>query len=363
MATEPTSQTRLGTTLFYGIVLILAYLVFLVFEPFLVPLAWAAVLAVVFYPWQERLKKRWGKSWAAAACAVAATLILIVPTLLVAGAFVRQGVEAARSIEQELSSNHFAALNHAWVWVQQRLPGENPADLAALLRGGADKVASFAAARLGAVLRHVAVFLFDLAVTLFAMFYLFRDGDNLMTRVRQILPFEELHRERMIGEARDLIFASVTSTLMAAAIHGIVGGTAFAIAGIRSAIFWGVMMAFFSLVPLVGSSIIWLPAAIWLMAEGHIGRGIFVIAVCVGLVGLVDNILRPWLISGRAELSGLIVFISVVGGIGVFGMLGVVLGPIVVATAASLLDIYTERELPGHKGAKAIREKARGVLE
>ena len=346
--TSPNSQTRLAAALFYGVVLLLAYLVYLIFEPFLEPLAWAAVLAVVFYPLHDHLQKRWGKTWAATVDTLFVTAIVVIPAIFVASAFVRQGVEAGRSIQQGLSSGRFERLNDAWLWVQHRFPAENPADLAGMLRGWADRIASMAAARLGDVLRHVATALFDLGVMVFAMFYFFRDGEMVMQRLRAVLPFETFYRERMIREAHDLIFASVTSSLVAALVHALIGGITFHIAGIQSPLFWGVMMGFASLLPIVGSSIIWGPAAIWLIATSHVGRGIFVIAVCAGLVGLVDNVIRPWLISGRAQLGGLLIFISVLGGIAVFGILGVVLGPIIVASAASILDIYAERGLNGH---------------
>ncbi len=127
--------------------------------------------------------------------------------------------------------------------------------------------------------------------------------------------------------------------------HGILGGLAFGLTGIRAPIFWGVMMGFFSLIPLVGSALIWVPAAISLMVDGHIGMGIALMIFCSVIVGLVDNIIRPWMISGRAEMGGLVVFISVLGGISVSGMLGVVLGPIVVAAGASMLDL-TRRAHP-----------------
>jgi predicted PurR-regulated permease PerM len=214
---------------------------------------------------------------------------------------------------------------------------------------------------MGFVLSHVARFLFDLFVTIFSLFYLLRDGDGLVKTLRVFLPFEESHRERMIREGRDLILASVTSTLVAACIHGVIGGLAFAIAGITAPVFWGVMMAFASLIPLVGSSIVWVPGAIWLMSHGHVGRGIFVIAVGVTVVMMVDYVVRPWLIGERSELSGLMIFISVVGGIGVFGTLGIILGPIVLATAVTIFDIYSERQPNGRKIARPRPGKRRRV--
>jgi predicted PurR-regulated permease PerM len=337
---EVSSQKRLGTALFYGIVVVLAYLVYLVFAPFLVPLAWAAVLVVVSYPVYAQLSRRWGSTGAALATTAGVTLILIVPTLLAMAAFVRQAVDAVQSIQVSVAAGHYSWIGNLWLRLQQRYPSVIPSDFSDVLHRYAEEAAAYVGERLGTVLRHTAEFLFHLSVTVLAMFYLYRDGDSIVARLREILPFEEEHRERMVQETRDLIFASVTSTLAAAAAHGVLGGAAFAVAGIRAPVFWGVMMGFFSLVPVVGSALIWGPIAISLMIGGHVGWGIFLVIVCSVIVGLVDNFIRPWLISGRAQMGGLVVFISVLGGISVFGMLGVVLGPIVVAMAASLLDFY-----------------------
>lgn len=352
MTPELSSQKRLGSALFYGIVALFAYMAYLVFEPFLAPLAWAIVLVVVGYPAYERLAKRSGKTMAAVISTIGVTLILIIPTLLVMGAFVRQGVDAVEDIQQGVASGHYHWVSDLWTRIQQRFPDSNPADLATVMHRYAEQAAAYFATRLGAVLRNTAAFLFHLSVTILAMFYLFRDGDSIARRMREVLPFEDVHRDRMIREARDLIFASVTSTLAGAAVHAVIGGLAFALLGIHAAIFWGVMMGFFSLVPVVGSSLIWVPAAISLGVGGHVARGVILVVICGLLVGLVDNVLRPWLISGRAEMGGLVVFISVLGGISVFGMLGVVLGPIVVATAASLLDLYAPSARPGNIASK-----------
>ena len=345
---EQTAQKRLGNMLFYGIAILLAYLVFLIFRPFLVPLAWAVVLVVVSYSVYEYLARRWGRTTAALVATLGVTVVLIVPSLLVAGAFVRQGFEAGRSIQEGIKDGRFDWVNRAWLDLQIRFPDAAPSDLPDLLHKYADSLAQYLARQIGAILRNMAVFLFHLSVTILAMFYLFRDGDEVVKRLREVLPFDPVHRERMIHEARALIYASVTSSLAAAVMHGILGGLAFASTGITAPVFWGVMMGFFSFVPLVGSALIWIPASISLMAEGHVGKGILLAIICGVIVGLVDNIIRPWLISGHAEMGGLVVFISVLGGIAVFGMLGVVLGPIVVATGASLLELYAPTVRPSH---------------
>jgi len=342
-----------GAALFYGIVILLVYLVYLVFSPFLVPLAWAAVLVVVSYPAYEWLARRWNPATAALVSTLGVTLILIGPTLLVMAAFVRQGVDAVQSVQVQVANGHFAWVNGAWARIQQRFPEAGSVDLATTLRRYGEQAAEFVAVRFGTILKNTAVFVFHLGVTILAMFYLYRDGGSMVERLREILPFELAHRDRMLDDARSLIFASVTSSLVAAAAHGVLGGVAFAVTGIKAPIFWGVMMGFFSFVPLVGSALIWVPVSISLMAGGHMGRGIILVVFCAVIVGGVDNVVRPWLISGRAAMGGLVVFISVLGGIAAFGLLGVALGPIVVATAASVLELYAPSAHAGNSPARA----------
>lgn len=340
MAGKTIAQRRLGTVLFYGFIALIAYFVFLVFEPFLVPLCWAGVLVVVFHPLNKRLERNWGRTWAAVACTVLVTLLLIAPAMGVGFAFVHQGLQAAGSVQQEINRGGFAWVDRWWAWVGAHAPGQTAESLSQFLHHAIETVAAYLASQIGVVLRNLAIFAFDLVVTILAMFYLFRDSEELMTRLRQVLPFERASREEMLGKSRDLIFASVTSSLVAAVIHGLAGGIGFAIVGITAPVFWGVAIAFFSLLPAVGDLVIWIPAMIDLIATGHWGRAIFLAILLTVVAGVADNVLRPWFMSGRARLSGLVVFIAVIGGMTVFGLLGIVLGPIVVALAASVLDLY-----------------------
>lgn len=363
MPVQSSSQQKIGTALFYGILVLLAYFCYLIFAPFLVALAWAAILVTVSYPAYEFLARRWGRKTAAFASTAAVILILIVPTLLVMAAFVRQAVDAVQSIQLGVQAGHYSWITNLWLRIQQRFPNAIPADISDLLREYAQRAAAYGAARIGVVLQHTAEFIFHLSVTILAMFYLYRDGDSIVARLRELLPFEPEHRDRMFRQTRDLIFASVTSSLAAAASHGLLGGIAFAIAGVRAPVFWGVMMGFFSLVPVVGSALIWVPISISLMTSGHIGRGIFLLIVCALIVSLMDNLIRPWLISGRARMGGLVIFISVLGGIAVFGMLGIVLGPIIVAMGASILDVYVPSSSDRNTASKPGVKKNEGVLE
>lgn len=353
MAADSTTHKRLGTALFYGIVILLVYLVYLIFAPFLVPLAWAAVLVVVSYPVFERLAVRHGRPKAAALTTLGVTLILIVPMLFVMIEFVRQGYGAVQSVRLEFANGHFASIGAFWARMQVRFPELASVDLSDTLEHYGELAASYVGARVGVILKSTAATLFDLAMTILAMFYFYRDSDLLVGRLRDVLPFEPADRDHMIEGARSMILASVTSSLVTAAAHGALGGAAFAIARVPSPIFWGVMMAFASLVPVIGSALVWIPVSISLLVGGHMLRGILVIAFCVVISSVADSVIRPLLISGRAQMGGLLIFISVLGGITVFGMLGIVLGPIVVVTAASVLDLYAPSGRAGNKIASA----------
>jgi len=346
------SEERFQDVLFYGVVLSLLYLVFRIFEPFLIPLGWAGVFAVIFYSLHKKLERRWGQILSASLSTVGVTLLLIVPVFILAMLFVREGIDATRSLELSLTSGDYGRYGTAWRWLNAHVAAQELGiDLPSIFRQGASRFGEYMASQLGAVLKNIVVFLFEVFVMLFALFYFFLDGDSIMARLRNVLPFEQVMRDRMLEEARDLIFASVTTSLVIAAVQGMICGGAFAIVGLNSPVFWGVLMAFLSLLPVVGAWPIWVPGAIWLISTGHYGRALVLIAICGAIGASIDNVLRPILLGGRASLSGLLIFISVLGGIAVFGILGVVLGPIVLATAVGVLDVYGGKTQPSETAA------------
>lgn len=349
--TNPELATRrwMGTILSYGLIALIIFLAFGIFEPFFVALAWAGVLVVVSYRAYEWLAQRMRPSAAALASTFGVTVILIAPGVLILFVFLAQGPQAIRSLHLTTDGGGIPFVNRIWAHLQARFPELNSADVTAELRRYGAEAAQFLAARLGTAVRHTAEFLFDLFITVFAMFYMFRDGSSFVTEIRRLLPLQAFERERVLEDLREIIFATVFATFLAAAAHGTLLGVVFLVFGIRAPLFWGVIMGFFSLIPAVGSALIWVPAAIGLAVSGHVGKGIGLALVCSSVVVLVDYVLRPWFISGRAQIGELLVFIGVLGGISVFGALGIVLGPIVVGLAADLLDLYSPRRgRPGH---------------
>jgi len=343
-STNRTTSDRLTIVLSYGVLLLLIYFVFRIYEPFLAALGWAAILAIFFYPMHHWLLRRFAAKKAAVLSTLIVTLVLIVPAILLTTLFIREAFSVSRGVEHTLQVQQAPALAKTWSWLAHHVPGLDPnADVLDMLYQCIQKEAGFLAQRLGAILRNIAAFIFDLFVMIFAMFYFFRDADQIIHGVRSILPFDAEHRDALMSQTRDLISASVTTSLILAAIQGAIGGLGFVSVGLPAPLFWGVAMAFFSLVPVVGSGLIFVPAALWLGFSGHWGRAIILLVICAGVSAIVDNVLRPLLLGGRTELSALVIFISVVGGVGLFGMLGLVLGPVLVAMAAGVLAVYMER--------------------
>jgi len=208
-----------------------------------------------------------------------------------------------------------------------------------------EAVVGFLAGQVGRLAANVAFFFFQLFFTLFTAFYLFRDGPALLERLRRGLPLDEVYREGLFYIAHNVLYATVYSSFVVALVQGLLGGITFAVLGIQAPLFWGVAMGLFSLLPAVGPWLIWLPAALVFLLEGKWGYAIALLVVGVLVISLVDNILRPALISGRAQMNGLLVFISILGGIAAFGVLGLVLGPILVALGVALIEHYTAARL------------------
>lgn len=349
--------------LFYSLVVVLAYLAYRIFQPFLEPLAWAAVLVVLTFPVYKRITRRFRPGTAALLTTAGVTLLLIVPMTLVLSAFVKQAVNAVHAVQLGVELGHYAWVERLWNGLQHRFPGLIPADLGTLVHNYAEEAAGYAAGKAGSILRNTATFVLDVTFTIFAMYYFYRDGTTIVMRIRNRLPLEEAQREQVLDDTHSLVFATVFSTLAAAVMHGSIGAITFALTGIASPVFWGVLMGFFSFIPVIGTALIWVPLALSLLLGGHVVAGIILAVVCSTVIGTIDSFIRPYIISGRAEMNILLVFIGVLGGIEVFGLLGVVLGPIVIATAGTLLQVYVPRTRIETTAAEAAEQKKAAVLE
>jgi predicted PurR-regulated permease PerM len=361
--TVTTTSDRLTTVLSYGALLLLGYVMFLIFEPFLVPLTWSAVLAIFFYPVHERLSKRMRPTWAAMLSTLGVTLLLIVPTLVVLSYTAKQAIDATARLQTALMNPERELPAELVARVRSQLPEAwQSIDFSEPLRQGAERIASFLAGKFGALVKNLVSFFVALFMLVFALFFMFRDGPAAVRGVKHLFPFDRSIQEEMLFESKELIFASVAVGLLVAGIQGLLGGTAFAIAAIHTPIFWGVVIAFFSLVPVVGSALIWLPTSLWLGFSGHWGRGLAIIIICGGVAGLADNIVRPLLLRNRTQLNELLLFIGVLGGLSVFGLLGLVVGPAIVAAAMGVFRVHMlhREDLAAARGSELPVQRIEG---
>jgi predicted PurR-regulated permease PerM len=317
----------------------LCFLVYLVIQPFLVAMIWAAVLVIFFYPGHLWLLKRIGRPRIAALFStVVVAILLVAPMAWLAPAFVRQAVD---TVGQLPSQEIIERLGDAADWVSENVPGwafsleETANDIA---RGMSGQLGRWSARLAG----NLAAFIVDGIVLLLALFYLFLDGERLVKLCRDVSPFGGGRHDHMAQEAIDMISATITAGLVVAAVQGILGGVTFAALSLPSPVFWGVVIAFLSLIPILGAWMVWLPGGIGLLLTGQVTRGVILLVAGVLLISAVDNFLRPALIAGRSQLNGLLVFVSVLGGMQVFGLIGLVLGPLTVAMAVGLIRGYRE---------------------
>jgi predicted PurR-regulated permease PerM len=347
LANQSTTD-RLTTLLSYGTLLLLLYLVYLIFRPFFAPLLWSAVLAIFFYPLYERFLRKMSPTRAALLSTLAVTFLLIVPALFILYYTARQGLDASARLQSALlargNGSEQGIVTGLETWAHNHLPESlQSIDIEGRLQEGIERIGTLVASSIGAVVKNLLNFLVALFLMIFTLFFMFRDGDSVTRALRHLLPFDRDIQEDMMKESRELIFASVAVALVIAVIQGFLGGVAFAVTGIPTAIFWGVVIAFCSLIPVVGSALVWVPGVLWLGFTGHWGKAIVVLAICGGVSSVADNIVRPLMLSNRTRLNDLLLFIGVIGGLEVFGLLGLVAGPTILAAAMGVFRVYMDR--------------------
>jgi predicted PurR-regulated permease PerM len=343
------TSERLSQLAFYATVLLIGWLAYRIVQPFLVEIAWAVVLAISLGPIRVRVEKRMGSTRTAILLTLLVVVLLVIPVAFVGTAVVREGVPAVAYLEAQLRSRGGAAawLREGWEWLRAQAPFLPPQEeIIAELTKSIGSLAEFLAGQAGGLLRGVAAFAFSLVITLGVLFFLLRDASAFVGALRRMLPFDPEQNERLVAISRDLVSASVTATLAIAALQGLIGGVSFAVLGIHGAVLWGVLMALLALLPLVGATLVWLPAAVWLLLSGSIVKGIVLLLVGVLVLGNVDNVIRPLLLAGKSPMNTLVLILSIMGGVSAFGFIGIVLGPLVAALLTALVESYQPAHAP-----------------
>jgi predicted PurR-regulated permease PerM len=324
---------------FYALVLFAGYLTYLILSPFIVPLAWAAVFAMMFHRLQVELTPRIGPNRAALVTTLLTAILIVAPAVTLLSVLAREAPQVVDYVQQT-SLSAPRQIERLWGLARARSPLALPEDPTLLLREGVQRAFTFLAPRAGAMLADAFATLGSLLVMLFALYFMLRDGEILAHRLRTLLPLPEADCDRLMRDTRDLVVASVGAGLLVAVAQGAIGGMAFWLLGIGAPVFWGVVMAFSSLIPVVGAALVWAPMVLVLVVSGKIVRGVILLLVGVLGISMADNILRPLLLSGRTSVNGLVIFLGLLGGVAAFGFIGLVLGPIILVTTGSLLRFF-----------------------
>ncbi len=201
-------------------------------------------------------------------------------------------------------------------------------------------ISGFLISRLSSVTLGTVNFIFMLFIMLYTMFFFLLDGDRLIDKILYYLPLEDHDERRMLDRFTSVTRATLKGTAVIGSIQGVLGGLAFAVVGIHSAVFWGTIMAVLSFIPGIGSALVWGPAVIILAATGHMAKAIGLGVFCAAVVGSIDNLLRPILVGRDTQMHALMILFGTLGGIIMFGVVGVIIGPIIAALFVTVWDIY-----------------------
>jgi predicted PurR-regulated permease PerM len=325
------------------------YLCWRLIQPFLDVLLWAGVLVVVFQPVHRRLSARLGRPNWAATCS---TLLVIVTILLPVTLITLAVVQELRLLAGTLETNPIQLLNFDSPIVGPLLRRINQyVDLERLqseefLRTHLEAwTSALAAGTLGVVGGTLAVIV-QMFLVVFTMFYLFRDGQAIRRAASEMVPLERSQAQNVLERTREVIGATVYGVIIIALIQGSLGAFIFAVLGLPSPLLWGVVMFFLSMIPMAGSFLVWAPAALFLALSGAWSRALILVVWGVLVVGSIDNFLSPRLVGKRTRMHELLVFFSVLGGLQLFGVLGVVLGPVAIAVTLALIEMVRQANRP-----------------
>ena len=344
-------QSPLRTAVLIALAASLTYVTILIWLPFVNPIGWAAAFAIVLAPVNRRLSRLIRSPGLRAGAMTAAVILLIVVPLTLLGIAVAAAVvRMYDSAQQWMSHGQITSIQHFLYtpWVQHlrlqlsQLVDTAQLDIHSMISSALKQMAQSTVTQATAIAQNFYQFIFSFFLMVFTLYIFFRDGRRITDWLTGLLPLPAAQRQRIVEEFSEVVTATIVGDLVVALLQGFMGGLAFWVLGLPASAFWGGVMAFLSILPVVGSPLIYVPAAALVILQGEFVTGALLLAWGGLVVSQIDNILRPVLISGRTKLHTLTLFFSILGGIYLFGLFGIIAGPLVAALFLTMLNLYRE---------------------
>jgi predicted PurR-regulated permease PerM len=343
---KTTSESLLAQIHLKTLVLVIAttigiYLCYRMTAPFLPALTVALALAILFTPMQRRLENKLKRPNLAAFISIFLIgLIVVIPSVFVGQRLVVQAAKGAELIQTKVSSGewrHVLEAQPRFEAIIQQI--DQQLDLPETV----NKLTSWFSNAAGIIVKGSVFQIIGVVLTFYLLFFFIRDGRSALQSFSSFLPLSKTEISRMYKRVHDTVFATIYGTLIVSSVQGFLGGLMFWFLGFSAPLLWGIVMAVLAVVPVLGAFVIWVPAVVFLTLEGSWGKALILLIWGMLVVGTIDNLLRPILVGNRLKLHTVPVFISVVGGLIVFGPSGLILGPIILTITIVLLEIWTER--------------------
>lgn len=321
---------------------------------------WGTVLAILFNAPYRRLSRSLGQNLGALATILIIVLIVILPLIAVAAALVREATglyEALQQNQSTISANLGAVaaglpdwLKNLAAWFGLTDLSQFPQTLASVLQ----QAVQFLLKQALAVGQSTVAFALNLLVMIYLLFFLLRDGEDMFQRIKTAIPLKPEQQNTLFNKFAAVVRATVKGDILVAVVQGALGGLIFWALGLHAPVLWAVVMSFLSLLPVLGSMLVWFPAALYLMVTGWVWQGVVLIGFGALVIGLIDNLLRPALVGRDARLPDYVVLLSTLGGLQLFGVTGFVLGPVIAAVFIAVWEMYASlRNAAGERSTSA----------
>lgn len=344
MAANPQRRNKL---IFLSIAAFLSfYFCYLIARPFLQSILAAGILAILFHPLYRRFRRKFGNSnWAAVASLAIVIVAFVGPAIALGFALEKEIAGVYQWLKQNTAAqNGWPAALSDWIdkaasWVGVHT-GVSPDVLRRSVITRIDAAGGALVKKTAGVLSGIGAGIVSLVIMLVAFFFLLREGRRVVRGAAGLLPLSQNEIDTLIEKIDAAVQANVVGVLAVAAAQGTLLALALWVLGIPSFLLWGLIAAICSVVPMIGSSVVWVPLTIYLFLTGSLVKGFILLGWSAGVVSLADNFIRPWILSGRVNLSPLVLFFALLGGVDVFGPLGIFLGPLIVSLAATFGSMF-----------------------